>query len=372
MIVTFLVPDEPRHGVTMYARDLARGLQAAGEEVRVEDVPLGDVRGALRAGWRARHSDVVHLQLADGYWALGRRQLAVAAILRVALIGKRKVLSAHDFHLPHRKMPLRPRGFLAYWRGRKGWYDLTARLLVRSATIVHTCTEKEALHLEWARPRQCTVIPHHVNEPPSAGPHAVQDRTVPRRLVVLGWIHKRKGQHRAVEALAHLPEHHLYLAGAAPARSQDYLEAIEQRAEELGLRERVTITGFLDDEELHELLYSCQIAIAPYERVAASGSIATLLSVGLPVVALDNDYVRSIAAECPRALVLYGEDHPAALASAVTAVTAVDAVADQDRLEEVRRWMQSRSLDSVAAMFQDLYRSISGAASERDKPIATV
>lgn len=363
MRVAFVVPDDERHGVTRYARELAAALGAQGVDVDVLVTPLGGVAAAVRTGRRARRADVVHLQLSDGYWAPGRRQLLVAAALRTALAGRPVVVTAHDFHTPHRRMPVRPGNLLRYLRGRRGAYDATTRVLLRTASLVLTCTESEGRHLEWAHPRRRAVVPHHVSAAPPTAPATAASSALagrspggaPVRSVVLGWIHRRKGQHRAVEALPRLTGHELVLAGAAPARSTDYLRSVQERAVELGVDDRLVVTGFLPDEELFALLRTCDVALAPYERIAASGSLATLASVGLPVVALENDYSREMAAQCPSAVALYRPDDPEALAAAV-----VDCLgrSRSAQAEELRRWAEDRSVGHVAHLLAGHYRGV--------------
>ena len=363
MKVSFVVPDDERHGLTRYAREVAVALGSQGIDVDVLVTPLGGIVPAFRTGRRARRADVVHLQLSDGYWAPGHRQLLVAAALRTALMGRPVVVTAHDFHTPHRRMPVRPGNVLRYLRGRRGAYDATVRVLLRTASLVLTCTESEGRHLDWAQPRRRAVVPLHVSATPAAAPTTAVPRgatgrspgAAPVRVVVLGWIHRRKGQHRAVEALPHLPDHELVLAGAAPARNTDYLRSVKDRAAELGVDGRLVVTGFLPDEELFALLRTCDVALAPYERIAASASLATLASVGLPVVALENDYAREMAAQCPSAVALYRLDDPAALAAAV-----IDCLGrpSSAQAEELRRWAEARSVGHVAHLLSQEYQSV--------------
>jgi glycosyltransferase involved in cell wall biosynthesis len=110
------------------------------------------------------------------------------------------------------------------------------------------------------------------------------------RLVFLGEIGVQDHVERAVDILAALLEDgrvdtELLIVGDGPRR-----EAVEERAREAGIGERVTITGWVPFEEVPALLASAHVGLdtAPPTEVNHGSTMVKILeylAVGLPVVA---------------------------------------------------------------------------------------
>lgn len=109
------------------------------------------------------------------------------------------------------------------------------------------------------------------------------------RLVFLGEIGRQDRVERAVEVLAHVlagaVDAELLIVGDGPQR-----EAVRRRAAELGVSERLTITGWVPYERVPELLASAHVGLdtAPPTDVNNGSTMVKIreyLVVGLPVVA---------------------------------------------------------------------------------------
>ncbi|PRY12951.1 glycosyltransferase involved in cell wall biosynthesis [Kineococcus rhizosphaerae] len=348
-----VVADDPRHGLNRYAGVLDAALRAAGTGTSTEVVRRGSVASAVRAARRARRADVVHLQFTDRYFGSAVRQLPVVLTLRLALLGRPVVVTAHDFHTPRREvLAARPRSGRA--RLRAAAADATARALLGSASLVLTCTAAEQDKCAWTRPRRSAVVPHYVED--VARERVDDERTDDATIVVAGFIHRRKAQHLAVEALAHLPGFRLVLAGSADGRARQYLHDVLRTAAELGVEDRVSVTGYLDDDSMLRVLRRARVALAPYERIAASGSIATVAAVGVPLVVRAGDAVGDLVEACPSAVRTFAGDDPRAVAAAVLATTA-EPLAQQRA--ELSRYSAQRGTDVTARRHVDLYRTLS-------------
>ena len=361
--VLFLVSGDERHGVNRYVGGLAGGVEAQGLAVSVHrlraDPSVADVVRAARA---ARAADVVHLQHAYAYWGGRFRQPVTVAALVIACAGRRRVVTLHDLHDPLAPAGRSPRALLRRVREEAGSFELTAVLLARSCHVTLTCTEAESERLTAVRTRRRAVVPMHVVSrtpgPEGHGPPAGGRM----RLVVLGWIHPRKGQRRAVEALPLLPDCELLLAGAASAGNSQYLAEVHGRAAGLGVADRLDVTGYLSDEELDTALRGCRAAVAPYSSIAASASISTLLASGTPVVALENDHTSSLRSQCPLSVHVYDDDDPRQLAAAVRRCTAVPLELQR---AEMSAWAQQFTPSAVARMVVDLYETSDDAVMTR-------
>jgi len=367
--VAFLTPGDPRHGVTRYANTLAAAVEAAGVAV-VHERPRrrGSALSTIAAASRARRSSLVHLQFADRYWGEGRAQVLVVLALRLVLWNRTVVVTAHDFHAPpprRRSWPLRQLSEVARLRTA---YGVAARILLGSVALVLVCSEGEAESLAWTRPRRVQVVPHYVEgrrplphgtqtQPPGGAPAGAP-------LVVLGFIHRRKGQHLAVRALPHLPEHRLVLAGSATPANAEYLESILAEARVLGVEDRLEVTGYLSDDDLVVLLARARAALVPYERIAASGSVATLAAWGVPMIARAQRALDDLARACPSAVGLFEGDDPSALAAAARRTLASPREA---QTAELARWADEHSLARTARRHLEAYRAAEGRTRE-DQP----
>ncbi|WP_432570288.1 glycosyltransferase [Kineococcus sp. SYSU DK005] len=365
--------DDPAHGLNRYARVLAAGLRAAGQEASVVRVPAGRPLAAARAALRARRADLVHVQFTDRYLGSARRQLAVALVLRTVLAGRPLLVTAHDFHTSRvellQRRRQRARGPVQRLLTRAGvvspGFDATARLLLGSATAVLTCTAREGENLAWTRPRRTAVVPHYVEELPGEPLPAAQ--VDERLLVVAGFVHRRKAQHLAVAALAHLPGYRLVLAGSATGRNTAYLQEVLALARELGVAGRVEVTGYLPDEEMAALLRRARAAVAPYERIAASGSIATLVAAGVPLVVRAAPALEELTASCPAAVEAFEGEDPARVAEAVRRCTARPL--EQQR-RELRERARALSPERTARRHLAVYRDAAGVPGGTDGPEA--
>jgi glycogen synthase len=102
------------------------------------------------------------------------------------------------------------------------------------------------------------------------------------RLLYLGRMDERKGVHVAVEALAHLPDATLKVQGRGdPA----YVERLERRAAELGVRHRVEFTSE-PRERLPELYAEADAVLFPVQWDEPWGLVPLeAMAVGRPVIA---------------------------------------------------------------------------------------
>ena len=206
-------------------------------------------------------------------------------------------------------------------RRRSEWWAMAVCTELSRAVIIHGEHERHRLY-RLPRADQVRVIPHFIehrrpiprHEARSALGVDAQDRIVG----VLGWIHPRKGYETAVRLLATLePDFQLWLIGSRTEGNQDYLAMLKSLARELAVADRMTVTGYIDEEQLSLRMAAIDVGLCRYRDASASGSMSTLLSARRPIVANDFALAAELANLAPKAITLVSDDDVGAYRAAV-------------------------------------------------------
>jgi glycosyltransferase involved in cell wall biosynthesis len=212
-------------------------------------------------------------------------------------------------------------GIRSRWLKPEVW---SLRWLARSVDRVVVHSEVEVGRLEGiVRPEKLRVIPHFV-EPrtlplsPAAARAAlgVEGRRV---VTLLGFIYGRKGHVAAAEAIASLPPDVMVVfAGGIVAGRDMALKAAEERARELGLGDRLRVTGYLSEEQLETWMAASHLGILPFKDVSASGSLSDWIGVGRPILVSDLPVFREYDRQAPGALRFFRSLQPRDIAAGIT------------------------------------------------------
>ncbi len=111
-------------------------------------------------------------------------------------------------------------------------------------------------------------------------------------LLNIGRLARQKNQQVLLGALARMPQVHLALVGDGELR-----QFLSQRAEELGVRNRVHFLGELDSAEIPLLLTAADIFVFPSLYEAMPLALVEAMRAGIPIVASDIPAHREILAE---------------------------------------------------------------------------
>ncbi|MEE2746610.1 MAG: glycosyltransferase [Pseudomonadota bacterium] len=152
-------------------------------------------------------------------------------------------------------------------------------------------------------------IPNFVSEPKTvqvnrqlpAKPHDVP------LILALGRFHENKAFDILLEAIAILPQAHLWLAGDGKLRNQ-----LERQANDLGIRHRVKFLGWRS--EVGALYEAADIVACPSRHEPLGNVIIESWAHGVPVVAADTYGPRSLITEGKTGLICPAND-PKALAA---------------------------------------------------------
>lgn len=344
------------HGVTRYGRLLAEQMARVPETI-VESVTVALAEGDLdadRANLRAAAAtlaqvDLVHIQYSKYLWADRQgnwgpdRLFAFLDSLRSPVVVTLHDVDANlygpgqlwrglvqEWQKQRRFSKGRSLALRSTWRGfRKSTLadsQTLQTLLGRSATalVCHQAEADRLRHLPGHRKIQ--VLPHFIEE------RSIEDRPVEARpigelqaqlelqgpvVTLQGYIYPGKGHQILLEAVAQIPGATLVFAGGPSAGSEALQARLESRAVELGMTDRLRITGYLDEATLVQYLQATDVAVCPFEKLSASGSIATWIALGKQPLASDLPQIRELNGMVAGAIETFAPYEAGALATAI-------------------------------------------------------
>jgi glycogen(starch) synthase len=175
----------------------------------------------------------------------------------------------------------------------------------RRAAAVITLTERLA-----TRVRGCGA-PVHVVPSGVRGPAFTAAPTGGAGIVFVGRLHAQKGVDTLVRAAALLPGVPVTLAGDGPERA-----AVELLARQLGVTDRVRVTGFRPHREVPALLAGADVVVLPSRYEELGTALVEAMAAGRPVVASAVGGIPELVRDGVDGLLVPPGD-PAALAGAI-------------------------------------------------------
>ncbi|WPO85846.1 hypothetical protein SCB71_16715 [Herbiconiux sp. KACC 21604] len=297
-----LITRDPRHGVTLYAQQIADALAG----------PTGHLTKELD-GSPTPAEDRVHLHFTDRLWGDDPAS-AAAAIERIAERATVTV-TLHDLPQPSDGARGLPRRAAAY-----------RRVVAAAAGVVCNSDHEVALlHSFVSASVEPAVIPLPVDPAPaspattvgeapvwlggaggSASDRAVGDRAVGDRhhhyrppwptVGVLGYIYPGKGHDRVLRAVGTLgrwPRPSVEALGRASEGHEHDLQNLRRHARYAGVA--LTVSGYLGDAELLARCRGTDVPVIAHAHVSASGSLGSWLSAGRRPVVLRSPYMEEMA-----------------------------------------------------------------------------
>ncbi len=335
------------------------GLMIAQAARQRSDIEVIEADGGGRDGSKPRlteaaralaGADVVHIQWKPNDW--GRGRVAFGALRAFAkACGRPMVVTLHDVWERHgiRERWLETDAHAIRWLGRNA-----ARL------TVHAREERRRLGGSVPDGR-VVVVPHFVEERTMAdagASRAALGLTDKRAITVLGWMVRRKGYRLTVDALPLLPDDVVAVFAGAPITGrEERATELKARAVELGVSDRLVITGYISDERLDQALAATAVACCPFSDLSASGSLSTWISTGRPIVTSDLPQFREYDEMVPGALRIFSPRTAEALAAAVRAVLDNETpVTDPKVVELAAQLSPARTVER----FVEVYRAAAG------------
>lgn len=234
---------------------------------------------AIRKFLRANRPDVIHIQ---NHFLLANAVFEVARELAIPIMGTNHMVPenvAHHLHFSPR-MEAKVEAYLWYRFVQiyKHLDIVTAPTATAAALSQRPGLGKEVIPVSCGIDLGCYLPGNHAGEMRER--HRIPDRRI---LLYTGRLDKEKNIEviiRALPAIVASVDAHLVVAGTGKLRS-----SLEALAENFGMRERVTFTGYLPDDDFRRIYRAAHLFVMA--GTAELQSIVTMeaMASGLPVVA---------------------------------------------------------------------------------------
>lgn len=275
-----------------------------------------------------------------------------------------KVTSSSKPSKSNRSIWTRGWGFTkSIFLGTFGSEALALRKIASRANLIFVCTKEEAQRLcGRINNHKLKVIPHFV-ETRSLALSRSQARAMLRLdgvkvVTLLGYIYGTKGHQILVEAMSKLPQDVMVVfAGGASNGSGQLVDELVSLAKVKGVDRRLRITGYLSEKELEYYLIATDLAVCPFSRFSASGSLSTWISVARPILASDFPQVAEYNLLEPDAIKTFKPYTADALAEAIRQMLQISENSDRS---SIKRLQQKLSMPVIFDEHLIHYRSVLG------------
>jgi glycosyltransferase involved in cell wall biosynthesis len=177
-----------------------------------------------------------------------------------------------------------------------------------------------------------------------------------------GHLYPWKGSDLVIRAIARVPGARALIVGGHPDES-DWAR-VQHLARELGVLDRVTLTGFVASTEVAARLAAASIFVVPTVATPSARYTSPLklfeyMSLGRPIVATDLPSVREILADDVNGLIVPPDD-PDAMASAILRLASHPDLADRlarRAFADVEAYSWRRRAERVAALLDEATRA---------------
>ncbi len=313
MKLAFYAPWEIKDGIYTYTRFLREGLEKSGVKSKIiphyEERMSVDYLKSVAEGINKKY-DLVHLQHEFGYFGNWKNIFNPLLSTFLKSIKTKKVITVHGFHPwlvemdPRRPYPpFRPlKKLIRNFLRETPWAKHTFSRVFNETdgVIVHTDFHREHLIKTGVRPEKIVVIPHGVeaDQEKEDGEAWKKKKGLggKRILTIFGFLDQSKGYDLALKALEELPkEVVLVIAGGTRIPEQiEYQKMLQAEIEEKNLKSRVVETGFLEEEEVKEVMAATDVLLVPQHYASTSGSLHLGLSFGKAIIASDLPYAEEL------------------------------------------------------------------------------
>ncbi|MEU0496099.1 hypothetical protein [Mycobacterium sp. NPDC006124] len=288
MTATHLVVGPSRHGVVTFAANLAASLRDVGGPVDVLRLPhFQDLDDADRRCGGA------HLNFTDRLFGATPLDAAhrVAELARQATSAcSRVTVTLHD--VPQ------PSDGGNYPQRVQAYREVCAAV---DGVVVNSDHERSLLAESGiADPAAVVVIPLPLDLGDLAPRPVVEDRSIG----VFGFLYPGKGHDEVLAAMANLPTSVGFVAVGEPsAGHDDVVQSLAATAARTG--RPFSVTGYVADDGLDDVLRGVTVPVAHHRHVSASGSINTWIAAGRRPLVPVNRYTLEHAERHPGTLVPY-------------------------------------------------------------------
>ncbi len=300
-------------GIAQYTRELVGALGEFGE-VTVEPIEPGKQSDEFYRAQAERldQADVVHIQHEHSFWGGILPGHSAFWTIRY-LIQKPVVITAHTTTSLAKLLKVRQERRPVHRIAkellllRRGYRDsVETAPFITARCIVHTEEGRDDLIARGANPRFLHLLPAGVPKQPApqTGGRSFREQHNlgdARLIALFGFISPNKGIELTLQVMQELPtDVHLVIAGGVrTADAEPYAETVRQRIRDMRLQDRVTITGYLSDEDVAEAMAASEVVLVPHTEATGSYSVMIGLAHGRPLVTSDLACFKEIQARVP-------------------------------------------------------------------------
>lgn len=238
------------------------------------------------------------------------------------------------------------------WNARRRWWlrplDIWMYKHYKRIACISEATAEELIRWCPAVAEKISIVPNGIaldtfeTARPATLPHLPSDVA---RLVFVGRFYIPKDHATLLRALTAVPNAHLFLVGDGPLRPQ-----IEQMAQSLGIRDRVTFLGWRPD--VASLLKASNIYVHSTTSDGFGIAACEAMAAGLPVVASD---VPGLAQVVAGAGILFPVGDDRALAQSLTAlISSPEKQWEMSRasVQRARQFSIEKTVDGYIRMYE--------------------
>ncbi len=331
-----VIPETEKSGIIDYSNFLASALSISHE---VEMIGIDPKKCSERGldylkskAMKCGHSDICHVQHAypvfGNFLTLGKNgfeQFVNTAKIPV-------ILTLHERYLSPRW------NLLSSFPGRLLRRGTSLICLKRLARSVKRIISHVPLN-EITRSREILdkidVIPHpiplnrdsQISSEECKKQFGLENKIV---LTIFGFTYSRKNYDLAVKAMKFLgQDYHLLIAGESYSNmASDCWSPKDTEARNLALEGRISVTGYLDDNDVEKALMASDVVLALYDQADGSGSLSFAIAYRRPIVSISTYMTRAIVDESP-CLRLVKDRNPETVAAAIQEITGNERIKDQ-------------------------------------------
>ena len=301
----YAVVGPERHGVVIHALRLASSTPGLGARlVRVSATDPTTVADDLRRALVGHDSAMIHVT----DHLLGRTPAEAADLIEDLARTSALALCLHDVPQPEEGEARHARRRAAY------------RRFVESAAVVVVASEHErtllARCLDESSDTPVVVLPLPLERVGAAASGRPEPSPGVPQVGVLGFLYPGKGLEEVIDAAAIVArgrEVAVVNVGGVSSGHESLVDDLTARADRQGTR--FTLTGYVPERDLPEVLQSVAVPVAAHRHISASGSINTWIALGRKPIVLAGAYTRELAERLPGVVTLV--DDAAGLVTAI-------------------------------------------------------
>ena len=293
MRIGYLHLGNQKHGVVRFGKQIASGLKQSAN-IHVYEWSLDEWHSSVIKS--INNIDILHcLYIAQVYSSIWGRLFHQNSNLNELfnLVKIPVVFTIHDIYRPGYIAEANLFKFSDWLKMQIAPQRFALKKIIDNASNIIVNSEEEATRLIQLNSTKSPCIVHHNIEQRELKESKINAKLHlglenKKIILILGYIHPRKGHDLVIEAMRYLPkEYYLIVAGDAVLSQRDYKNTLIDSINTFALSDRVRITGYLTDSDLEIVLTATDLAVVPCRNVSASGSLNTVISAGIPVIAAD-------------------------------------------------------------------------------------